>query len=120
VFSFSGRNEVFALEHPVADLALGILDEQPALRALHEHDERDHDDRQDDDARMMPVPARPDGPVQASARQRTAAGDNARKDDQRDTVADAARVICSPSHIRNMVPPTSVITVVHGRTSPDR
>jgi hypothetical protein len=34
-----------ALEHAVADLALGILDQQTALGALHEHDEGDHDDR---------------------------------------------------------------------------
>ena len=31
------------LEHAVADLALGVLDQQPALRALHEDDEGDHD-----------------------------------------------------------------------------
>ena len=31
-----------ALEHAIADLTFGILDQQPALRALHEHDESDH------------------------------------------------------------------------------
>jgi hypothetical protein len=46
VFSFSGRCELSPCEHPVADLALGILDQQPALRALDEHDERDHDNGQ--------------------------------------------------------------------------
>ena len=28
-------------------------------------------------------------------------------------------VICSPSHIRNIVPPTSVITVVMRKNQPD-
>ena len=36
----------FAAEHLVADLALRILDDDPALGALHEDDEGDHDDRQ--------------------------------------------------------------------------
>ena len=32
----------FTTEHPVANLALGILDDDPALRALEEHDGGDH------------------------------------------------------------------------------
>ena len=40
-----------ALEHPVADLALRILDQQPALRALDEDDQRDHADDHDDDGK---------------------------------------------------------------------
>ncbi len=38
-----------ALEHLVADLALRILDQQAALRALHEHDEGDDGHRHHDD-----------------------------------------------------------------------
>ena len=44
VLSFSGRCDGLAAEHPIADLALGILHQQAALRALHEHDEGDHAD----------------------------------------------------------------------------
>ena len=48
-----------SLEHLVADLALRILDQQPALRPLHEHNERDDGDRHQITTRMMPVDSAP-------------------------------------------------------------
>ena len=33
-------NEVCALEHLIADLALGVLDQQPALRTFEEDDDQ--------------------------------------------------------------------------------
>ena len=45
-------------------------------------------------------------------------GDDAGEDDQRRAVADAAAVICSPSHIRNIVPPISVSTVEMRKNQP--
>ena len=82
-----------ALEHAVADLALRILDQQPALRPLDEHDDGDDDDRQHADAedqrrRQRALRGR------ARACRRCADGmfgDDAGEDDQRDAVADAAR-----------------------------
>ena len=45
--------------------------------------------------------------------------DDAGEDDQRDAVCPMPReVICSPSHIRNIVPPVSVITVVTMKNGP--
>ena len=41
VLILSGRCEAFAAVHAVADLTLRILHQNPALRALHEDDERD-------------------------------------------------------------------------------
>ncbi len=46
VLIFSGMCVAIAAEHAAADLALGILDEDAALRALHEHDEGDDQHRQ--------------------------------------------------------------------------
>src|SRR3546814_10758073 len=39
----------FAAVHPVADLALGILHDDPPLRPLEEHDEGDHPDCEDEE-----------------------------------------------------------------------
>jgi hypothetical protein len=84
-----------------------------ALRALHEHDEGDDARRKE---QMIAGSGRSNCALCGRARARLPrargkAGDDAGEDDQRDAVADAARVICSPSHIRNIVPPTSVMTV---------
>ena len=80
------------LEHLVANLALRILDQQPALRALHEHDEGDHDDGHDDHQQDQA------GRQRALAAQLKHVGDRRRQfsddagqDDQRNAVADAAR-----------------------------
>ena len=37
----------FAAKHPVADLSLGILNNDPSLSTLKEHDEHDDRDRKD-------------------------------------------------------------------------
>jgi hypothetical protein len=56
------------------------------------------------------VDSAPVAPAPACWRARRQVGHDAGEDDQADAVADARAVICSPSHIRNIVPPTSVIT----------
>ena len=81
-----------ALEHAVADLPLGILDQQTALRALEEDDDgddhdRQHDDRQDQAGRQRAGAAE----LKRAGDGMRQAGDDAREDDQRDAVADAAR-----------------------------
>ena len=80
------------LEHAIADLALGILNQQPALRPLHEHDEGDHRDCHHQDQDDQP------GRERALATEFEGTDDrggqfrhDAREDDQRDAVADAAR-----------------------------
>jgi hypothetical protein len=64
-----------ALEHAVAHLALGILNEQPPLRLFHEHDKRDDPDRdhQDDEneRRIVRVRARVQGTAPAIGSFRT-------------------------------------------------
>ena len=81
-----------ALEHAVADLALGILDQQPALRALHEHDEGDHHDRHHDDDQDQAGGQRAlAAEFEHAGDGRGQFGDDAGHDDQRDAVADAAR-----------------------------
>ena len=59
------------------------------------------------------------GLAQEIAPTRPESGHDADEDDQRDAVADAAAVICSPSHIRNIVPPTSVTTQRRRKRGPD-
>ena len=56
----------FAAEHAVADLSLGILHEQPSLRALHEHDEADEADGADRMTTRITgaiAPVRPDSKI---------------------------------------------------------
>jgi hypothetical protein len=80
-----------ALEHAVADLALRILDQQPALRALEEDDAAMTTTASSMTRGSEPVdsaPVRPSSSVPDHARQ---TGDDAGEDDQRDAVADAAR-----------------------------
>ncbi len=81
-----------ALEHAVADLALGILHEQPPLRPLHEHDDADHDDshdeQQDDQRRRqraLPAELERSGHGMRQLRHDTG------EDDQRNAVSDAPR-----------------------------
>jgi len=81
-----------ALEHPIADLALRILDQQPPLRSFEEHDEaddedRDDDHRDDDSGRKRPGPSQ----FERSRDGLRQARHDAREDDQGDTVADTAR-----------------------------
>ena len=47
------------------------------------------------------------------------ASSNTREDDDRNTVAQPRSVICSPSHIRNIVPVTSVETVTNRNMNRD-
>ena len=80
------------LEHAVADLAFGILDQQAALRALHEHDEGDDHDRhhqhgQDQAGGQGALTAE----LESTGDRRRQLRHDARQDDQRDAVADAAR-----------------------------
>src|ERR1041384_1109761 len=102
-----------ALEHLVADLALGILDQQPALCALHEYDERDHhhrhhDDGEDDAGRKRALgressnmPNRGEGsPATMPARMISEM-----------PLPIPRAVFCPPSHIKNIVPPVNVIVV---------
>ncbi len=92
VLSFSGRVRRVALEHAVADLALRILDQQTALGALDEDDERDDgndhdDDRQDQRGRKRTGAAE----FERAGKRRRQTGGDAGEDDQRDAVADAPR-----------------------------
>ena len=119
VLSLSGRCEDLPLEHAVADLPFGILDQQAALRALHEYDEGDHGDRHHDHREDQT------GRQRALAAELQRAGD---RDGSSATMPEKMisemplpmprEVICSPSHIRNMVPPVSVITVEMRKNSP--
>ena len=81
-----------ALEHAVAHLPLGILDQQAALGALDEDDGRDHGQHQREQRDMRPAG---DGPLprqlEQAGERAGQAGDDARHDDQRGAVADAAR-----------------------------
>ena len=79
-----------AAVHLAADHALGVLHWNAALRVGHEHDEHDNGQADDDHqqrgnnaaaALLEQVVQRPD--------QRRAAGNDAREQDDRDTVADA-------------------------------
>ena len=82
---------VVAAELPVADLALRVVDRDAPLRPLDEDDQgddqqRDQQEQDDEDGRERAGPAEFEGRDQG-ARQ---VGDDAREDDQRDAVADAA------------------------------
>ena len=109
-----------ALEHAVADLALRILDQQAALGALEEDDQRDDDDGQHDDRRgSAPSTARRCG--RARACRAMACGRPATmpaKMISEMPLPMPRAVICSPSHIRNIVPPTSVMTAEMRKNSP--
>ena len=77
--------------HAVADLALGILHDQPALGALHEHDEghhrhRHHDQPQDEGGGHLAGAAE----LEHLAERQRQIGHDAGEDDERDAVADAA------------------------------
>src|SRR5277367_1347843 len=81
----------FSSEHPIADLALGILHQEPPLGALDEDDEEDEPDRstdkRDDQQRAECSGSRrfqqlPDG--------RRKACDDAGKDDERNAISNAA------------------------------
>ena len=79
------------LEHAVADLALRILDQQTPLRALHEDDEGDdgdhhHHDDEDQAGRERTLAAEFERAGDRGGKLR----DDARHDDQRHAVADAA------------------------------
>ena len=109
----------FAAIDLVADLALGIGDEQAPLRPFHEHDEADQRHREDREAQSssgLIAPVRADSnawPIDLGK-----ARHDAGEDDQRDAVADAAAVICSPIHISSIVPPVSVMTAVMRKNKP--
>src|SRR4029077_20628536 len=118
-----------ALEHAVADLAFRILDQEAALRALHEHDEGDDGDRhhqhdQDQAGRERALPAELEGapPGGRSWRGRGVADESCPTSPDimiSEVPLPMPRwVICSPSHIRNMVPPVSVITVEMRKNMP--
>ena len=80
------------LHLPARGLALGILDQHPPLRALHEADDQDQARRQTTITPMISSgesePVRPPSNIWPSALRQL--GDDARHDDQRDAVADAA------------------------------
>ena len=73
-------------------LALGILDEHPALGALHEADEQDQDQRHADDQPMITkrIEAAGAAAFEHLRERGRQLGDDAGHDDQRDAVADAA------------------------------
>ncbi len=89
--SFKGRCEAVALEHAVADLALGVLDQQPPLRPLHEDDGADDEEHQrqqsDQETHRQRSGA---GKLEQADERRRQACDDACEDDERDAVADAA------------------------------
>lgn len=102
-----------ALHDAITDLALGVVHQDLALATLsvdhhvghQDHSDKQHDGKQDGQRTLT-------GQSQGLAyRSRNASGDT-RADDQRNTIADPRSVICSPSHMRNMVPVTSDTTVV--------
>src|ERR1700727_4022574 len=78
-------------EHAVADLALRILDQKAPLSTLHEHDEHDdgdghHQDNEDKTGRERALPSELELTRNGGRKLR----DNARHDDQRCAIADAA------------------------------
>jgi hypothetical protein len=81
-----------ALEHPIANLPLGILDQQTALSAFKKHDDRDHDDRQYEDRQNEPCrQGTGAAKFQRMAQGRWQTSDNAGEDDQGNAVANATR-----------------------------
>ena len=109
-----------ALEHLVADLPLWILHQQAPLRALEEHDRRDDGEGQRKEGNQQ---ARADSePVCDSSNSCTSAPGRPAtmpaKMMSEVPLPTPRCVICSPSHIRNMVPPTSVMTVVARKNQP--
>jgi hypothetical protein len=103
----------------VADLALGVLDQQLPLRPLDEDDEGDDGDCNDDDRNDQA------GGERAGAAEFQSAGyalgraaTMPAKMISEMPLPIPRAVICSPSHIRNMVPPTSVMTVAIRKNQP--
>ncbi len=114
MLSFSGRCELWPAIDLVADLALGVVDQNLALAALDEHHERG-DDRSTS-AAMPSTSGIEYAPVRASSSvPPIALGSPAAmpaKIISEMPLPSPRSVICSPSHIRNMVPVTSVTTAV--------
>ena len=80
-----------ALEHLVADLSFGILDQQTSLGALEEDDRPHNDQRQRQEENEDAGRDRPRARELKELYQRTGqARDDARENDQRRAVADAA------------------------------
>src|SRR6185437_8749262 len=79
------------LLHPARGLALGILDQNPSLGALHETNEQDQHDRQDDDSEdQQPVQRAGSTSLQKLADGLRKPRNDAGHDDQGNTVANAA------------------------------
>jgi len=78
------------------------------------HGDRHHDHDQDQAGRQCALTPQ----FQHVGERRGQLGDDAGEYDQRNAVAMPREVICSPSHIRNMVPPVSVIAVERRKNSP--
>ena len=119
VFSLSGRCEESPWNMRLPICRFGYWMSRRRCARSTKTMTRDHDQRDDDHAEDDGVDSAPSRPSSRVPTRRCGMfGDDAGKDDQRDAVADAAAVICSPSHIRNIVPPVSVTTAVKRKNKP--
>ena len=120
VFTLSGRCERLAAVHLPADHALGVLDRDPALRALEEHDDRDDADADaghEQQADRLDLPdldlTRRCGTPRRASRDTMPA-----KMISEMPLPMPRSVICSPSHMMNAVPVVSVIIVIRRKPQP--
>jgi hypothetical protein len=90
VLTLSGHVGARPADHLAADDALGVLDHDPSLAALHEHDggdDRDHERHQEEGGETELAACASGRTCRDGARE---ADDDAGEDDQRHAVADAA------------------------------
>jgi hypothetical protein len=91
MLSLNGRCVEVPVNYAAALLALRVVHRDAALRALDEHDERRHRaDHQDEDQRERRVDFAVADELERAADRRRQARDDAREDDHRDAVAEAA------------------------------
>ena len=111
VLSFNGRCEVSPPNIRLPTLALRVLHQDAALRALHEDDEGDDarptdQEQHDEHGRDRTGAAELEGRAIACGSWATMPA----KMISEMPLPTPRAVICSPSHIKNTVPPVSVIT----------
>ena len=110
---------IIALRHTGSGLALRILHQKTALRALHEHDEGDdnnnHDDEgQNNESGQRALTAKFNVPANALGNSATIPA----KIMSEMPLPTPREVTCSPSHIKKTVPPTSVTTALARKKKP--
>lgn len=106
-------------KHALPHLPFRILDDNPTLGLLHKHDEHDgqasqHKEQQHKERRQCARVPQLEKAYQACGKLATIPA----KMMSEIPLPTPRDVICSPSHIRNMVPPTSAVTQVTRKSGP--